>query len=237
MKEWLLQRVDIILGFLLGICGTLLYDLIKNRGKRKDFYRAAYNELILILTELSFYMLHKDANIDEERVKLWWESKKKFNFKGEYNPLKNDPNYKKLNKETFSNADYSEFVKIHNETKDIIASEMVIYPKIKYYYISTNIGTIELLEPSEQSRILGISHRIEVMNERYEALDFYYKRSYDISLTFEHRLTNLQNYFTSVQTLSNYSYVTAKEIIEFLDMIRPKTLSFFQRLKSRSAQK
>ncbi|GAI21818.1 unnamed protein product, partial [marine sediment metagenome] len=72
--NWILERLDILLGFALGLLGTVIIDVARERRKVTRFRNAASSELKQLLADLNIYALHKDSLINKEKALLWWNS-------------------------------------------------------------------------------------------------------------------------------------------------------------------
>ncbi len=94
--NWIFQRFDILLGFALGLLGTIIIDVAREHRKVTRFRNAASNELKQLLADLNIYALHKDSLINKEKALLWWNSSQEFGLYEQVCPTEDNQEYKKL---------------------------------------------------------------------------------------------------------------------------------------------
>lgn len=215
LYKTLLSRFDILLGFTLGLSGTIFIDYIRRKRKTTEYRRGMRAELKQSLARLTLLALNQDADITVEKVQSWRSLSNEFELRKETCPLIHyDSYYEKLTKKDFSKEDINQFVELHHAIK-VRREQGDSYQSIKKInciFITNNITSISLLNKSECSLMLNILRRLDIINDQISRLEFTFERTYDSNVSSENHERLRGNYLCSCQFLSDWSYETAKEI-------------------------
>ena len=71
LTEVLFSRLDILLGFVLGLSGTIFIDYLRKRQRTKALRDGVRNELKQVLASMNFLALNDSCNIDTNKVRSW----------------------------------------------------------------------------------------------------------------------------------------------------------------------
>ena len=212
------QRLDILLGFGLGLFSTSFMDYIRKKRKTKEFREGMRTELKQALAVLNLLPLNHDSKITVDKVRSWQKLSKEFDLRKETSPLEDDPMYNKFLKKDLDEKDLNEFVALHSARK-IEREQGYNYQfmkKINCNFIQNNISSISLLNKPEQSLFLNILRRLDAINEQISHLNFFFEKTYDATVEYENRERLKMNYLSGCQFISDWSYEAAKEIAHLL---------------------
>lgn len=213
---WLVEQLDILLGFALGLIGAYVIDWVRVIKKSKGFRRAACGELRQILAELNVYAMHPDAEIDAQKIKLKIGSEKAFNLKDAVHPLSETPN--RLKNLKLEPSEISAYISFHSANLNKRKELDMRMPLKKIYCNLTegNIDFVSLLSVKDACRILNIARRIEAINHNVQLTNWFYEKEFDGSLDMIGRDRIKINYYSQCQLISDYCYMTAREVASLL---------------------
>lgn len=218
IPQWLTARLDIVLGFILGLVGANIVDCLRTKRKAKQFRHSACSELKQALAELVMYTMHPDATIDKEKVQLWLDSKRNFNLNEVIFPTEDNEEFKKLEKLELNPEQIDDFVSLHNSQREQkrIQGKMKPPRKLNYVFISQNIETASILNVRDTSRLLNILRRIDALNSCVDRIDFAFKKTFDSSISSTCYDNIKLNYYSGCQCLSDFAKITAKEVADLI---------------------
>jgi len=208
-----------VLGFLSSIVTTLITDWQRRRKKRQGFMTSVYNELEQILAIVSLYSIHPDAEINKEKVVSYWQLRKEFGLKEKITPLvEEDLSAVKSAEAFFDSGKLDDFVNFHNLMSNNNSQRNVfnVPNKISTNFISSNMALISLMTPEDQSKLLNILRRINIINAKTGEIDSYFARIFDSAISEGNREALKINCRRVLQANSDFCYETAKEIADIL---------------------
>jgi len=216
--ELLIQPLNIVLGFVLGLFGTVFFDYLRTRRKTKEFSIGARTELKQILGMVNFYTLNPDAELNADKIHSFQTLIKDFKLIKILNPLGEETGTEGLSNRDLTENDIQQLVELRRNSivqrreSDIIQR----FRLLKCTYIKNNISSISLLPIEHQTQLMNILRRIDVINEIIPSIDFCFKKSYDTNVTSQNRERLKSVYQKNCQYISDWSFDTAKEIAHFI---------------------
>jgi hypothetical protein len=185
--EMLIDRLDILLGFALGLCGTIFIDSLRKRRSLKEFRKGMRTELKQSLAIVNYNTLNTDAEINAAKIRSWQSLSKEFDLFKAVSPLADSTIHRQLTDRNLEEADIEQLVALRRLE---IAQRSHIgftqsFRKVKCTFIQNNISLISLLPKKNQALLINILRRLEALNEVVPRLDFCFHKSYDSNVTSE----------------------------------------------------
>lgn len=228
-SAWVLDRIDILLGFILGLAGTGIIGLIQSSNKKRRFCVAASSELKQLLCILvTSCVFHSDSKIDKKKFKLYFESTRKYKFADilmpegdQYVDGRSKQAIEFLQKEEIAETCIADFVKIHNSKVDQRKSGQLLtrLHNVACRYIDENLEIVSSLKQSKISRFLCVIDRISTLNCLIDRLSESFNATFDSTLTPKNYERIRINYYVNCQTISDFAYATSIEIDGLLDIL------------------
>ncbi len=216
----LFSRVDILLGFILGLVATsftalLGEHLLKGRRKR-EFRKGMHAELRQILAVILGQMFTLDAKLTKEKLKFIWQAYKDCDLIETALPGKKNSPFEQLINQTHDDEVLAQLAHVANfkhQEKENIHSHVKL---IHYPFIENGISSIALLDELEKTILLRIIRNIGVLNEVSSKLNFCFEKSFDSEVSKPNREIIKINYKDNCQFIADTSFTTAKLITELL---------------------
>ena len=214
------SRLDIVVGFILGLVGAafgvLFKEYLLKRRRRREFRNGMLAELRQLLPLLLGEMFLLDGEMTVEKLKFMYNAFNEYNLFGIFKPLERNSSFERLVKRAQTDKVLGQFARIINlqfQNKQNVHSRVRL---IHCDFIQNTISSIALLKKTEKILLLSILRKVNVLNEEISHLDFYYKESFDPELSAENREILEHNEKTSWQFIADNSYETAQLIMNLL---------------------
>ena len=216
--EFLMQPFNILFGFILGLFGTVFINYLQQKQKAKEFFIGVRTELKQILGMVNFYTFNSDAELNSEKILLFKSLIKEFDLIKIMNPLGETPGIDDLVNRDLSEEDIQQIVELRriNIAQRRENDRVQRFKLLKCNYIINNISSISLLPLKTQAYLMNILRKIEAINEIMPSVEFCFQKSYDANVSQENRERLKRVYEDNCQSISDFSYDTAKEIANFL---------------------
>jgi hypothetical protein len=215
IKE-ILSRLDIILGFILGIFSACFVDYLRKRQIFKEYRLGIRAELKQTLGSMCILAINSDATISKEKVDSWITLAKEFDLAEELFPFRDkSQSFKKIE---INEKTLNEFIIYHQSIKCQRDKDgaMQIVKIINCTFINDNISMISLLKKQQCSSMFNLLRYIDLINTEASRLNFFFEKSYDDSIRDVNRDRLRLNYLNSCQCISDWSHIAAKEIASLL---------------------
>lgn len=214
LTEVILSRLDIMLGFFLGLSSTLLVDYLRKRKRMKTFREGARTELRQILANVNGLSINSDCKITKEKIQSWTKLMKEFDLSKVISPFEEHSFYETLMKKDFQEEDFVGFIKLHDAKRKERneAGKCQDIGKLSYSFIQNNISSLSLLPKTEQALLLNILRRLDAINQKISSVNFSFEKTFDSGITDSGHKRLRYNYLSTCQFISDFSFAAAREI-------------------------
>ncbi len=222
LNIWVFDRIDILLGFILGLAGTGIIGLIQSFNKKRRFCVAASSELKRLLCALvSGCILHNDSEIDKQKVSFCFELERRYKLADVTLPegeLYVDKSFRQaietIQKGVIAETLIADFVEIHNNKTNERKSGQLLTPlhNVACRFIDENLEIVSSLRQSKIRRFLCIIDRVSTLNFHIDRLSQSFNATFDSTLTPENYERIKMNYRATCQIISDFAYATSIEI-------------------------
>lgn len=228
-NTWVLDRIDILLGFILGLAGTGIIGLVQSSNKKRRFCVVASSELKrLLCILLNSCVLHKDSEIDEKKVKFCFESERKYKLADVLLPEGDryvDDGFRRavkaIQKGGIDETLIAGFVRTHNiKTNERKSGQLLAsLHNVACRFIKDNLEIIGSLRQDQIERFLCILDRVSTLNFHIDSLSQSFNATFDSTLSPENYERIKMNYYGTCQIVSDFAYATSMEIDGLLDIL------------------
>jgi hypothetical protein len=206
--------VYLFIGWVFGLFGTYLLEVIKKHYKKKEIKNAIIAEITGIRSILlgnTFILTMKFGNYNKETIDLIDENINDFSDVEGFEKFKTlIGNLKQLSDEEIKQqaTDYRNF-----QESDASHLKTIIHP-----YLDANMGFVSLTDLKFQKFLIRFLSNINQFNENIEQSRFYFEKTFDISMGEENHNINKKNLLISYKTISKQSV----DIISLINKNIPK---------------
>ena len=214
LKE-LLPGLYVVLGFVLGLIGTIFTEYLRKRRRRIEFREGMRAELKQALAMLAAHAFQLDSKVTVVKLQDNFALLREFDLFREGGPLMGGSWSEIFNKTNLTSENLKAYADCLNQKAKINDLYKAV-KKIHCNFIQDNISSISLLTKSERSLLLNILRRLNIINDQISRLDFPFEKSYDSNVSNENRDRLRLHFKNSCQFISDWSYIAAKEIASLL---------------------
>ncbi|MCD6317514.1 hypothetical protein J7M02_00415 [Candidatus Aerophobetes bacterium] len=196
-------------GWVLGFLGTLLLGWINQKKRTKNFKESLSLEFKEVIPQLArTHYLLKEALGGLDRDLLNWAQSMFSKFpKGGEKTLKA---IERLLKRT------DEELKVLASQTKVSKKETLSIKKIILPFLQQNFSFVSLLTPDLQRSVAAIQRNINSLNEEIDLYYFYFKKTFDSTLTDKNYELVNKNIDHAYQSIADLSYKTAERISKTL---------------------
>jgi len=206
----------IFFGWVMGLFGNILYDLIKKRSLRNEVRSGIRTELEDIKTKLAFNAMNVALNYGNyDRATLEWVKKHASDVKQLHtNQTILDTIDKMLE---FSDKEIEYNAPNVSAIKRLSGRGIIAFKKTNLPYLTSHFGNLSLLETDVQRLLLEINAQLGFMNEEIENGKYFLRLSFDSSISPDNHKKNDLNLDDSNQQVGQI----AKKVADLIEVVLP----------------
>lgn len=172
-----MEAIYIVLGWLLGICGTLIVDKVQSHRRGNKLKKAIITELRLLISKViagNYQITSRVGNFDKKYLQWIIELDNKYPISGD--------------SPAFSDALKNMIKNDENTIKLWAAEERAAYKGglgLKRYtipLIEANINDLAIFSPECSRKILGILARVKMANKEMDDAEYYLRMTFEPGL-------------------------------------------------------
>lgn len=202
-----------VFGWILGIVGTFVLQSVNRKKRKNDFEQSLCAEFREVISQLAgTHYLLRDALGELDRDVLNWTQTMLSKFpQGYEKPLKSIGKLLKRSDDDLK--------ALAAQTKASKRETMSI-KKITLPFLQQNLSSISLLSPNLQRSVAAIQRYINSLNEEIDLYYFYFKKTFNSTLTEKNYELVNKNIDHAYQVIADLSYKTAECVLKTISDFR-----------------